>query len=211
MASLSHSHVLKLVGLSIQAPYTYIISEYCKNGSLDKYIQSHPGQVSYRMRIDWVREVAEGMAYLHSKDITHRDLKLSNLLLDAELHVKVADLGTAAISSNQKHRTRAGTVDHSAPEMLEGRPYDRSCDVYSFGICLWSLFSGMPLYPGFTMFDIISRVTNGQRPSLDFIPSPRLSTIIEACWHQDPAKRPTFAQLLDILTQLDDSDFRTFA
>jgi ABC-type phosphate transport system substrate-binding protein len=214
---LDHPHVLKLIGFSVQAPYTYIISEYCKNGSLDRYMQKNLGQVvPFLNRISWMVQVAEGMAYLHSQQVTHRDLKLNNLLLDGNMQVKIGDLGTSATSSGgqqNKHRTRVGTLDHSAPEVLDGsnRGYDRSCDVYSFGICLWSLFSGMPLYPGYTMFDIISRVIEGQRPSLDFIPSQRLASIIQACWDQDPSKRPTFPQLVETLSQLDDKDFTSFA
>jgi hypothetical protein len=212
LASLKHPHILSIIGMSLQMPYTYIISEYCKHGSLDQYMQRHPGEVSFVRRIEWMTQVADGMAHLHAKQVIHRDLKLSNLLLDATLQVKIADLGTASTAQLQKARTRGmGSIDHMAPECLEGKPYDQSCDVYSFAIVLWSLFSSMPLYPGHTMFDIISRVVNGQRPSIDFITSEKLSTLIQACWHQDPSKRPTFAQLKTSLSQLSDSDFQSFA
>jgi ABC-type phosphate transport system substrate-binding protein len=209
MTSLDHPHILRLIGIAVQSPYTYIISEYCKNGSLDTYVHKHQGQVTVLQKLDWMRQVAEGMSYLHSMKITHRDLKLNNILLTSDLQVKVGDLGTAS-TTHQTHRTRVGTLDHCAPEILDGRSYTQSVDVYSFAICLWSLFSGMPLYPGYTMYDIITRVTGGQRPSMDFITSPRLATLIQACWNQEPTARPTFSEIQEALKDLGDKDFQTF-
>lgn len=210
MQQLSHPNILTLIGFALQAPYTYIVSEYCKNGSLDVYMRENSGIITYRTRLDWMIDVANAMAYLHSQNITHRDLKLSNILVDANMQVKIADLGTAA-TGTVLHRTRAGTPDHSAPEILDGKPYDRTCDVYSFAICLWSLFSAQPLYPGKTMYEIITSVTSGKRPSLDVIPSKRLSEIIEASWKQDPADRPSFETLAEWLSGVSETDFQSFA
>ena len=207
---LRHPNVLNLLGFGIQAPYSYLVSEYCKHKSLDVFMKRQTGIVTYRARLDWMIDTARGMDFIHSKNVIHRDLKLSNLLLDAEMRVKIGDLGTSA-TGLLAHRTRVGSLDHCAPEVLDGKPYDRSCDVYSFAICLWSLFSGIPLYHDYTMFDIITRVTSGQRPSMDSIPSPRLAALIESCWHQNPALRPSFGEITLILERMDDSDFQAFA
>lgn len=207
---LKHPNVLRMIGFGIQAPYCYLVSEYCKHKSLDLYFKNHPGIVTFRTRLDWMIDAARGMAFIHSKQVIHRDLKLSNLLLDADMRVKIGDLGTSA-SGLLGHRTRVGTLDHSAPEILDGKPYDRSCDVYSFGICLWGLFSGLPLYVNYTMFDIITKVTSGQRPAMDTITSPTLASLIQDCWNQDPALRPDFNQVTAALEQMDDSDFQSFA
>ena len=210
MQLLQHPNVLTLIGFGIQSPYCYLISEYCKHKSLDVYMKRNTGIITFRTRLDWMIDVARGMAFIHSKSVIHRDLKLSNLLLDAEMRVKIGDLGTSA-TGLLAHRTRVGTLDHCAPEILDGKPYDRSCDVYSFAICLWSLFSRMPLYLNYTMFDIITRVTSGQRPSLDPIPSPSLASLIQECWNQDPALRPSFNQIVTRLEVMDESDFQSFA
>lgn len=207
---LRHPNVLHLIGFGIQAPYCYLVSEYCKHKSLDVFMKRQTGIITYRTRLDWMIDTARGMDFIHSKDVIHRDLKLSNLLLDGDMRVKIGDLGTSA-TGLLVHRTRVGSVDHCAPEVLDGKPYDRSCDVYSFAICLWCLFSGIPLYHDHTMFDIITRVTSGQRPTLDAIPSPRLAALIESCWNQQPAERPSFGDITLLLERMDDSDFQAFA
>lgn len=209
MVRLDHPHILQMLAISIQHPYAYIVTEYCANGAIDKYLQAHPAEIDVMRKLEWMKQIAEAMVYLHAQQVIHRDLKLSNILLTTGLLVRVGDLGTAALGQ-QSGRTRVGTLNHCAPEILDGKPYDQSCDVYSFGICLWCLFSSVPLYHGYTMYDIITRVTSGQRPPLDPIPSQKLSSIIQACWAQEPSQRPTFEVVVQALSQLKDSDFETF-
>lgn len=209
MVALNHPNILQMLAISVQNPYAYIVTEYCQQGAIDKYLQNHPAEVDVMRKVGWMKQIADAMAYLHSQHIIHRDLKLSNILLTSDLQVRVGDLGTAALGQ-QSGRTRVGTLHHCAPEIIDGRSYDKSCDVYSFAICLWSVFSSLPLYHGFTMYDIITRVTGGQRPPLDPIPSQKLASIVQACWAHEPSQRPTFEVISKALSELKDSDFETF-
>jgi len=207
MVALDHPNVLRLLAIAIKSPYTYIVSEYCKYGSLEDYLKNQPKKATIANKLGLVLGAAKGMAYLHSKDITHRDLKPTNLLVAENDVVKVGDLGTATRSRGGVHSTIVGTLDYSAPEVLDGQPYTNSCDIYSFGICLWALFSNQPLYPGWSQYDIVMKVVPGARPPIDAITSPKLSKLITSCWDANPSARPTFDTIVRLLASIDSSDF----
>jgi tRNA A-37 threonylcarbamoyl transferase component Bud32/ABC-type phosphate transport system substrate-binding protein len=206
MVSIDHPNILRLLAISIKNPYTYIVSEYCKHGSLEDYLKNFPEKATIQHKLDLMTQAARGIAYLHSKNMTHRDLKPSNLLLTEQLVVKVGDLGTATTSQNA-HKTMVGTLDFSAPEVLDGQVYTNSCDVYSFAICLWTMFSNQPLYPGWTMYDIIMKVIPGARPPISAIKSEKLAKLISSCWDTNPSLRPSFDVILKALGQIEASDF----
>jgi uncharacterized membrane protein YgcG/tRNA A-37 threonylcarbamoyl transferase component Bud32 len=206
MVLLDHPNILRLLAIAVKSPYTYIVSEYCKFGSLEDYLKAQGSSISTADKLKFITDAARGMQYLHSKGVSHRDLKLNNLLVTENRAVKVGDLGTATTSVDL-HRTRVGTLDYSAPEVLDGQPYTSSCDVYSFAICLWTLFSDQPLYPGWTMYDIIMKVVPGARPPIEAIRSPKMASLIEACWSGTPASRPSFDTIMRQLQEIDESDF----
>ena len=206
MNKLKHPNVLKLLAIAIKTPYTYIVSEYCKYGALDQYLKTHPEDATIERKLELMKATAQGMAYLHSKNISHRDLKPSNLLVNEHLVLKIGDLGTAA-TSRKHHRTAVGTLDFAAPEVLDGRHYSNSCDVYSFAICLWVIFSDQELYPDWNMCDVVTKVVTGTRPPISAIKSPKLAQLISTCWDSDPTLRPPFAEIVKLLGEIDDSDF----
>lgn len=208
MIKLKHPNILKLLAIAIKNPYTYIVSEYCKYGALDQYLKNNPKAATIERKLDLMKSTAQGMAYLHSKNITHRDLKPSNLLVNENLVLKIGDLGTAATSRRQ-HRTTVGTLDFAAPEVLDGRHYSNSCDVYSFAICLWVIFSDQDLYPDWGMCDVVTKVVTGSRPPIDAISSPKLASLISACWNSDPTLRPPFTEIVRSLGEIDESDFES--
>lgn len=208
MIKLRHPNVLKLLAIAIKTPYTYIVSEYCKHGALDTYLKNNPQEATIERKLELMTATARGMAYLHSKNIAHRDLKPSNLLVSANLVLKIGDLGTAATSARgHHHRTAVGTLDFAAPEVLDGKSYSNSCDVYSFAICLWVIFSGQPLYPDWNTCDVVTKVVTGARPPISAITSPQLAALISDCWNSDPSQRPTFEAIVPILEAIDSSDF----
>lgn len=206
MNKLKHPNVLKLLAIAIKTPYTYIVSEYCKYGALDQYLKTHPQEATIERKLELMKATAEGMAYLHSKNISHRDLKPSNLLVNENLVLKIGDLGTAA-TSRKHHRTAVGTLDFAAPEVLDGRHYSNSCDVYSFAICLWVIFSDQELYPDWNMCDVVTKVVTGSRPPIAAIKSSKLAQLIAECWCADPTLRPPFTEIVGRLDEIDDSDF----
>jgi serine/threonine protein kinase len=206
MLNIKHPHVLRLYALAVKSPYTYLVLEYCRHGALDDYLEKNRGKVSIEERLRFLLDASQGLSYVHQQGLTHRDVKLSNFLLTESMSVKVGDLGTAA-TSHDVHRTRVGTLDYCAPEVLDGQSYSNSCDVYSFGICLWRMFSDQPLYPDLTMYNIITKVVAGNRPPIDAITSPLLADLIQRCWKQSPSERPNMDQVTEALKAISPSDF----
>ena len=92
-----------------------------------------------------VKNVAEGIKYLHSHGIVHRDIKPENIVLSNGV-AKLCDFGWAAVC-NERRRTYCGTFDYAAPEILEGSEYDMSVDLWCLGVLVYELLVGKaPFY-----------------------------------------------------------------
>ncbi|KAL6318739.1 hypothetical protein AAG906_001212 [Vitis piasezkii] len=91
-----------------------------------------PG-LAFKVVIQLALDLARGLSYLHSQKIVHRDVKTENMLLDKTRTVKIADFGVARVEASNPN----DMTGRLGPLVLNGSPYNRKCDVYSFGICLW--------------------------------------------------------------------------
>lgn len=125
-------------------------------------------------------DVGSAMEYLHSLSpaIIHRDLKSLNILRSFNGQYKLCDFGLVKV----KHAT-AGTPAYMAPELIENKHFNKSVDVYAFGILLWELVAlEMPFF-GVDIPTIRERVVDGVRPRIpSYGVSPRLHKLITNCW-----------------------------
>ncbi len=140
-----------------------LVYEYCKNGSLNKYIRDKRNTcLDWQTRLKIALGVARGLAHLHNCNprIIHRDVKASNILLDSNFEAKVCDFGLARIvDSSKTHVTSllAGTRAYIAPEYWKSLKLTVKCDVYGFGVFLLELLTGKDPSKG-KNFDLISWV-----------------------------------------------------
>ncbi|KAI5063220.1 hypothetical protein GOP47_0021767 [Adiantum capillus-veneris] len=138
-----------------------IVEEFMHGGNLRHYLARHSkSKISYELAIKFARDLAKGLSYLHSQAVVHRDVKPDNLLLDSYMNLKIADFGVSRLEAkNAKDMTGdTGTLHYMAPEVVEGKPYNRSCDVYSFGVCLWEIYNCEEPYKHYGFSKYVSEV-----------------------------------------------------
>ncbi|KAL6135800.1 hypothetical protein ACLB2K_068025 [Fragaria x ananassa] len=151
ISGIQHKHLVKLLGCSIEGPESLLVYEYVPNRSLDQFLfdKNSDQFLTWKQRFDIIVGTAEGIAYLHEGSevrIIHRDIKSSNVLLDENLSPKIADFGLArCFASDKSHLSTgiAGTLGYMAPEYLVQGQLTEKADVYSFGVLVLEIVSGM--------------------------------------------------------------------
>ncbi|KAE9608505.1 hypothetical protein Lal_00020895 [Lupinus albus] len=199
---LHHPNIITLVGACKKAPVFCIITEYLAGGSLRKYLhQRQPYSIPVRLVLKLALDIALGMQYLHSQGILHRDLKSENLLLGQDMCVKVADFGISCLESQCGNaKGFIGTYRWMAPEMIKEKHHTKKVDVYSFGIVLWELLTGLTPFHNMTPEQAAYAVSHkNERPPLPSECPWRFSDLINRCWSSNPNKRPHFDEIVSIL------------
>uniref|UniRef100_A0A8C0KGX8 LIM domain kinase 1 n=1 Tax=Canis lupus dingo TaxID=286419 RepID=A0A8C0KGX8_CANLU len=213
MRCLEHPNVLKFIGVLYKDKRLNFITEYIKGGTLRDIIKSMDSQYPWTQRVSFAKDIASGMAYLHSMNIIHRDLNSHNCLVRENKNVVVADFGLARLmveektqpgglrsikkSDRKKRYTVVGNPYWMAPEMINGRSYDEKVDVFSFGIVLCEIIGRVNADP-----DYLPRTMDfglNVRGFLDrYCPPncpPSFFPITVRCCDLDPEKRPSFMKL----------------
>ncbi|PAN17975.1 hypothetical protein PAHAL_3G169200 [Panicum hallii] len=222
---LDHPNVTKFIGaimgardLNIQTENGHIgmptniccvVVEYLAGGALKSFlIKNRRRKLAFKVVVQIALDLARGLSYLHSKKIVHRDVKTENMLLDKTRTVKIADFGVARLeASNPSDMTgETGTLGYMAPEVLNGNPYNRKCDVYSFGICLWEIYCCDMPYPDLSFSEVTSAVVRQNlRPEIPRCCPSSLANVMKRCWDANPDKRPEMAEVVSLLEAIDTS------
>ena len=167
LKTLDHPDIVKLNEFYSTKDNYYIINEYCSGGELYDIIDNEYSETEIAVIF---RQIFSGLAYLHSNNIFHRDLKLENILIydteivdDLKLYdIKIIDFGTAKIfDKNQTARAIVGSSYYIAPEVLN-KQYSKECDLWSAGVILYMFIVGHAPFDGDTDSLIIKKVKKGK-------------------------------------------------
>lgn len=140
---LNHPNIVKLLDIFEDSRRVYMVLEYGENGDVLRYIQ-RTGAIKEGMARNWTRQICEAVRYLHEQNITHRDLKLENLLLDNNYNIKICDFGFVKEDpARELSKTYCGSKSYAAPEILKGEPYDtQKADIWAIGVILYIFVTG---------------------------------------------------------------------
>jgi eukaryotic-like serine/threonine-protein kinase len=124
----------------------YLVLEYIEGDNLRRVLRSGPAILPVDTALEWGRQLAEALAYLHQAGIVHRDLKPENVLVTTDGRLKIADFGTAMLEGARrltwKHLSEAlGTPDYMSPEQIQGERGDARSDIYAWGMMMYELLT----------------------------------------------------------------------
>jgi len=165
MARVQHKNVLRLFEIFDTATQLSLVMELVNGGELFYKIVDKGSYSEHEAR-DIVRQLVEGVDYLHNQGIAHRDLKPENLLCsemdDGKVVIKIADFGLSKTFSGESAlETSCGTPDYAAPEVLRmDGAYDKSVDLWSIGVITYVLLCGFPPFYGKSQAQLFEKILN---------------------------------------------------
>uniref|UniRef100_A0A671W2V7 RAF proto-oncogene serine/threonine-protein kinase n=1 Tax=Sparus aurata TaxID=8175 RepID=A0A671W2V7_SPAAU len=191
-----------------------IVTQWCEGSSLYKHIHVLETNFKIIQLIDIARQTAQGMDYLHAKNIIHRDMKSNNIFLHEGLTVKIGDFGLATVkarwSGSHQVEQPSGSILWMAPEVIrmqDNNPYSFQSDVYSYGIVLFELMTGeLPYSQTANRDQIIFMVGRGYlSPDLSklYKNCPKaMKRLVADCIKKSKDERPLFPQILSSIELL---------
>ncbi|XP_063230133.1 serine/threonine-protein kinase SIK2-like [Bacillus rossius redtenbacheri] len=189
MKQLDHPHIIKLYQVMETKNMIYIVSEYASQGEIFDYIARY-GRMSEGAARRKFWQILSAVEYCHNRRVVHRDLKAENLLLDANMNIKIADFGFSNYyTPGEQLATWCGSPPYAAPEVFEGKKYTGpEIDVWSLGVVLYVLVCGALPFDGSTLQSLRDRVLSG-RFRIPYFMSSDCESLIRKMLVLDPAKR----------------------
>lgn len=195
-----------------------LVMEFMSKGSVAGLLQTLAGPPPWPLAFRMAHQIGLGMNFLHhlSPPLLHLDLKPSNVLLNDSLDAKITDFGLSRVARSVSRRaadtdeSEGGTLSYMPPEALQSVNYkaSKTSDVYSYGVLLWSIITGKEPYDGRPSTLVRFRIPQGDRPDLTLIDHSEtegledLVTLMTCCWHQEPHRRPSFLDCVNVTERI---------
>ncbi|XP_067092089.1 serine/threonine-protein kinase MARK1-like isoform X1 [Osmerus mordax] len=196
MKILNHPNIVKLFEVIETERTLYLIMEYASGGEVFDYLVAH-GRMKEKEARAKFRQIVSAVQYCHQRRIVHRDLKAENLLLDADMNIKIADFGFSnEFTLGSKLDTFCGSPPYAAPELFQGKKYDGpEVDVWSLGVILYTLVSGSLPFDGQNLKELRERVLRGKY-RIPFYMSTDCENLLKKLLVLNPGKRGSLDQIM---------------
>lgn len=193
-----HPNIVRFIGICVQKQPIMIVMELVSGGSLLNYLRSSADKLTTKALLGMCQDASSGMEYLESKNCIHRDLAARNCLVSDTHEVKISDFGMSR--EEEEYIVSDGLkqipIKWTAPEALNYGKYTSLCDVWSYGVLAWEIFSkgGTP-YQGMTNTRARELIDSGYRmPAPEGTPDEMYQLMLR-CWQYEPEDRPHFAEI----------------
>ncbi|KAF5176081.1 Integrin-linked protein kinase [Thalictrum thalictroides] len=214
LQKIRHPNVVQFLGAVTQSSPMMIVTEYLPKGDLCAFLKRKKA-LKQTHAVKYALDIARGMNYLHEnkpEPIIHRDLEPSNILRDDSGHLKVADFGLSKLLKVAKtvREDRPVTCTdiscrYLAPEVFKNEEYDMKVDVFSFALILQEMIEGCPPFSNKPELEVPKAYVEKERPPFRAPTkhySHGLRELIEDCWSELPARRPTFRVVIERLDNI---------
>src|SRR5207253_6865566 len=200
-ASLSHPNIVSIYDRGEAEGTYYIAMEYLDGRSLKELIVAR-GPAPIHLAVDYARQILAAIRFAHRHGIVHRDIKPHNVLVDGEGRLKVTDFGIARAGVSQMTEAGSiiGTAQYLSPEQAKGAPVDQTSDLYSVGVVLYELLTGVVPFSGDTPVEIAMKHLSSapEPPSVKRAEIPReLDLVVLRALAKDPGDRYQSAEEMD--------------
>jgi eukaryotic-like serine/threonine-protein kinase len=200
-AGLSHPNIVSIYDRGEAEGTYYIAMEFLDGRSLKELIVSR-GPAPISVAIDYTRQILAALRFAHRNGIVHRDIKPHNVLVDGEGRLKVTDFGIARAGASQMTEAGSiiGTAQYLSPEQAKGAPVDQTSDLYSVGVVLYELVTGVVPFTGDTPVEIAMKHLSAvpEPPTAKRSEIPReLDKVVMRALAKDPHERYQTAEEMD--------------
>lgn len=212
LRKLDHSRIVRLKGFYEDEEFYYLLMEFVSGGDLMDFVAAH-GSVGEDAGREITKQVLEAVKYIHSKGISHRDLKPDNILIEQDdpVLVKITDFGLAKVQGNGTFmKTFCGTLAYVAPEVIGGKAnaeeneerneYSSLVDMWSMGCLVYVILTGHLPFSGSTQEQLYKQISEGsyhEGPLKDFRISDEARNFIDSLLQVNPNARPTAEKALE--------------
>jgi serine/threonine protein kinase len=176
-----------------------MVLEYAKEGSLRSYLDKNNNELSWSDKLMHLYYIASGLVSIHKSGLIHRDFHIGNILVSN--YTKITDMGLCKPADyNISKSSVYGVLPYIAPEILRGQDYTKAADIYSFGIVMYEVISGLPPYHDVSHDENLAiRICRGLRPRFNIYVPQLVVDLIKRCLDASPFNRPTAKELEEIL------------
>ncbi|KAF9165282.1 hypothetical protein DFQ26_000330 [Actinomortierella ambigua] len=200
---LTDRHIIQLYGTTYHEDMLVLAMDYAEGESLQQAIENRFLVDDWPARTRIAREIAQGLAYLHFKQVIHRDLKSTNVLLTHHMEVKLCDHGLPTIKASSMrqlagHPVHHGTLRWMAPELITDQPqYSTKSDIYALGMVMWEMAANCtsPFKDQRDNYIIMAIIKQGERELLPDDTPQSYRSWVDRCWRADPSRRPEADQM----------------
>ncbi|KAL4504222.1 hypothetical protein ABPG72_021060 [Tetrahymena utriculariae] len=186
----SCQYITKIYNVFQENGYTFIVCEYCEQGDLYNFIQRCHQYLNQFTFAVMMKQIIEGIHYLHQIKIIHRDLKPENILVtqkNGDYILKITDFGIS--SQENLTKSQVGTINYMAPEIIRNQQYSYEVDIWSFGCICYEIISNEQLFNAHSQFEIAKKIIEFKKFENKHFNFPELFHIIDQCLQVDPRKR----------------------